>query len=238
MDSYQLRMETGPTIGKIYELNKNELYAGRDLANEISINDPEVSRRHAHLFLQGTNYVIEDLGSTNGTFINGQRIQAPYLLHAGETIVLGENVSLRVEMIPADQDATLAAGTKVPEPQYVPPVVQKPVAPSYTPPQQPVVQPYTPPVQPAYVPSAPIQAKPEPVYTPPVYAGQIPSQPDVEEKPRKKLPVWLIILLIVLLLCCLCIVLFVLLDQFDVISTTMWCNWLGPLFNMIKPGSC
>jgi pSer/pThr/pTyr-binding forkhead associated (FHA) protein len=229
MDTYQLRMETGPTIGKIYELNKNELYIGRDLANEISINDPEVSRRHARIFLQGSNYVIEDLGSTNGTFINGQRLMGPYLLHAGETVVLGENVALRVEVIRVDQDATLAAGTKMPEPQYLPQALQQPAPQPYTPPA---------PAPQAYVQPTPVKSIPEPVYTPPVYAGQIPAQPDIEETPKRKFPVWLIILLAILLLCCLCIVLFVLLDQFNVITSTMWCNWLGPLFNLIKPGSC
>lgn len=229
MDSYQLRMETGPTIGKIYELNKNEMYVGRDLANEISINDPEVSRRHARIFLQGSNYVIEDLGSTNGSSINGQRLTGPYMLHAGETLVLGENVSLRVEIVRIDQDATLASGTRLPEPQFVPQT-----------PQQPAPQPYIPPAAAPqqYAQQAPVNQRPEPIYTPPVYAGQVPAQPDEFEQPKKKFPVWLIIILVLLLVCCLCIVVFVLLDQFNVITSSMWCNWLGPLFNLVKPGSC
>ena len=82
--NYRLVMRSGPSIGQIYPLEKSEMVIGRDLGNDIVISDSEVSRRHSRIFKQGNNYVIEDLGSTNGTFVNGQRLTGSYVLRPGE----------------------------------------------------------------------------------------------------------------------------------------------------------
>ena len=89
---FQLTMRSGPTPGKVFPLEKQEILLGRDLANEIAISDPEVSRRHARFLMQEDNVIIEDLGSTNGTFLNGQRIASPQQLRAGDVVTLGENI--------------------------------------------------------------------------------------------------------------------------------------------------
>ena len=102
--SYQLVMKTGPAPGKTYLLEKSEVYIGRDVANDVFINDAEVSRRHARLIQQGGAYLVEDLGSTNGTYVNGQRIGGPSPLHSGDTVYLGENVSLSFEGLLHDRD--------------------------------------------------------------------------------------------------------------------------------------
>ena len=107
---YRLVMRSGPSIGQIYPLDKSEMVIGRDLSNEIVISDSEVSRRHARLFMQGANYVIEDLGSTNGTFVNGQRLMGSYVLRPGEIITFGETLSLVFEGA-VDSDATVASGS-------------------------------------------------------------------------------------------------------------------------------
>ena len=78
-----LIMRTGPNPGKSFELTKNELYIGRDINNDIVINDSEISRKHARLILQAGGYVLEDLGSTNGSFVNGQRLMGPHVLRPG-----------------------------------------------------------------------------------------------------------------------------------------------------------
>ena len=108
--STMLIMRTGPTPGKSFELTKNELYIGRDINNDIVINDSEVSRKHARLILQAGGYVLEDLGSTNGSFVNGQRLMGPHVLRLGETVMFGENVSLVFES-GFDADATMVAGS-------------------------------------------------------------------------------------------------------------------------------
>ena len=133
--SYRLVMRSGPTVGKTFLLEKVETTMGRDLSNDIVINDSEASRRHARIFLQGGNYIIEDLGSTNGTSVNGQRLMGPYVLRPGELIMFGESISLLFEMLQSeDEAATVVAPRKpapAPVPQPVPAVPPPPQAPAY-----------------------------------------------------------------------------------------------------------
>jgi pSer/pThr/pTyr-binding forkhead associated (FHA) protein len=190
---YQLTMRSGPTPGKSYPLEQEEIFLGRDLANDVPISDPEVSRRHARFIMQADGIVIEDLGSTNGTFINGQRISTPQILHAGDVITFGENIVMVFEKASYDPDATVVAsqGAPAPAPQ---PSYQRPAAPERSS--------YQAPAQPAYQ-----QPKP----TPQNYANRVPETPYESEQPKKRgLPVWLIILIvgIVVLLCVIAVTLY------------------------------
>jgi predicted component of type VI protein secretion system len=106
---FQLIMRTGPTPGAAYTLEGDQLMIGRDSTNEIVINDAEVSRRHARLTFQGGKYVLEDLGSTNGTFVNGQRLAGPRVLKAGEVVSFGEQIVLVFEVVSIDPGATVAS---------------------------------------------------------------------------------------------------------------------------------
>lgn len=133
---YRLVMRSGPSIGQIYPLDKNEMVIGRDLTNDIVISDSEVSRRQARLFLQGANYLIEDLGSTNGTFVNGQRLMGSYVLRPGEIVTFGETLSLVFEGV-VDSDATVVSGVgfSLPTPptqKVSPPPPVQPQVPSYS----------------------------------------------------------------------------------------------------------
>ncbi|HEX2981701.1 MAG TPA: FHA domain-containing protein [Anaerolineaceae bacterium] len=119
--NYQLTMRSGPNQGQVAPLTKNEIHVGRDLGNDIVINDAEVSRRHARLMLQTGGYIIEDLGSTNGTTVNGQRLIGPYLLRPGDVINLGENIVLEFEAGPVDPDATVATVVNQPPANQAPP---------------------------------------------------------------------------------------------------------------------
>ncbi len=105
--SYQLVMRTGPTPGKSFALDKDEIRIGRDISNDVVINDAEISRKHARMILQASGYVLEDLGSTNGTFVDGIRLAGPHPVKPGETILLGENVSLTFQAAKYDPDATV-----------------------------------------------------------------------------------------------------------------------------------
>jgi pSer/pThr/pTyr-binding forkhead associated (FHA) protein len=211
MDSaYRLVMRTGPTVGKVFPIDKNEIFIGRDLANDISINDPEVSRRHARIFLQGNNYVLEDLGSTNGSMVGGQRLMGPYMLRPGELIVFGEQVSLLYESAIPDTDATIAAST---------PRTQEPRRPQAMP---------VPNVRPA--------PQPEPSFEP-VYSGHVPEEQayfEEEVAEKRKFPVWIIALILILLLVsCVCVVALYMID-----ANSMWCQVFGFLFNILTPGAC
>jgi hypothetical protein len=150
--SFQLVMRAGPNPGKTFSLSKNDVIIGRDINTDIVINSAEVSRRHARLRLEGGGYVIEDLGSTNGTFVNGQRLTGRHLLRPGEAINLGEAVTLSFTVAQYDPNATVISSpsqvAQPPQKQAPPPEpVQRPVAP--------------PPVQPP----------------PAAYAGQVPAGP-------------------------------------------------------------
>ncbi len=106
---FQLIMRTGPTPGATFTLEGDQLNIGRDSTNEITINDAEISRHHARLTFQGGKYVLEDLGSTNGTFVNGQRLAGPRVLKAGEVVSFGEQIVLVFEVTTNDPGATMVS---------------------------------------------------------------------------------------------------------------------------------
>jgi hypothetical protein len=128
--SYRLVMHAGPLAGRVFSLEKTEIFVGRDLSNDIVLNDPEISRRHARLFMQGNNFVIEDLGSTNGTAVNGQRLIGPYILRPGETVVFGEHITAIFEVTQPEVNATVVSVPQA-RPRSVP---SYDAPPPYTPP--------------------------------------------------------------------------------------------------------
>jgi predicted component of type VI protein secretion system len=208
--NFRMVMRSGPSVGKVYVLDKNELFVGRDLSNDIVINDPEISRRHARLYSQGNSYVLEDLGSTNGSFVNGQRLMGPNVLRPGDTVTFGERMSMVFESSDYDQDATVVSPSARPS---FGGQNQGPAQVYTTPPAQPPSQP------PAQFPAQqqpPAYQQPEyqqpPVSVPPArpvenYAGQIPSSyaPEVPPPPARKIPTIWIVLGILLLLSCVCL---------------------------------
>jgi pSer/pThr/pTyr-binding forkhead associated (FHA) protein len=103
--NYRLIVRRGPQPNQIYELNKGIITIGRDITNDIVINDPECSRHHCRLTQGGGGYTVEDLGSTNGTFINGQRLAGARPLSNGDMLGMGETVTLAYEMLSAGMPA-------------------------------------------------------------------------------------------------------------------------------------
>lgn len=69
---------------------------GRDLNNTIVLDDPFVSGSHAVLTFRGRTWYVEDLGSTNGTYVNGVRVEGPVPVGYGDELQLGA-VRLRLE---------------------------------------------------------------------------------------------------------------------------------------------
>ncbi len=63
---------------------------GRDVNNSIVVDDAFVSGVHAALTYRGRAWYVEDLGSTNGTYVNGLRVVEPTLLGFGDAVVVGE----------------------------------------------------------------------------------------------------------------------------------------------------
>lgn len=106
---YRLTMRRGPLPGKVYDLAKSVLTIGREVKNDFVINDAEVSRQHVRLTEQENGWQVEDLASTNGTFVNGQRLSGARLLQPGDVIGLGETVELHYTER-RDPDATVMTG--------------------------------------------------------------------------------------------------------------------------------
>ncbi len=95
----RLTVRTGPDKGKFVEID-HELVVGREDV-EFVINDPEISRRHAKLRPLDRGVEIEDLGSTNGTRVDGERIDGPVRLTSSASIELGTTaLDVEIELPP------------------------------------------------------------------------------------------------------------------------------------------
>jgi hypothetical protein len=196
MPEFNLVMRTGPTPGKSFAITGEIATLGREPGNAVVINDAEISRRHARFSLQGNTYVLEDLGSTNGTFVNGMKLAMPHVLKDGEVISFGEQISCVFEIkSDVDPNATVISS----KPLVLPPgttIVSTP------------------------------EPEPEPVFTPPPpppsYVAQVPLGPEpVPPMPPKKnnRMVLFIILGLLLLCCCVCVGI-----GFYIDSQSLWCQ--------------
>ena len=99
----------GPGTGHTFTLGTDPVIIGREAPSaKFVIADPAVSRRHAQISRQDDGYVIEDLNSTNGTFINAQRVVGAVPLTPGDLIELGTAVTLSYDTLDLDNVTMLA----------------------------------------------------------------------------------------------------------------------------------
>lgn len=77
---------------------------GRALSCHLSLDDSQVSRRHAMLAVAPSGITLEDMGSRHGTFVNGKRVEGPTLLKDGDEIALGHQ-TLQIRMVESGPDA-------------------------------------------------------------------------------------------------------------------------------------
>ena len=82
---------TGSIVARV-ELGSAPVTIGREAGQAVVLADTDVSRRHARVTLHNGMPVVEDLGSTNGTFLNGQRLSAPALWQEGSVLRIGSHV--------------------------------------------------------------------------------------------------------------------------------------------------
>ena len=96
-----------------------ELIIGRENA-DLTIDDAEVSRRHVAVRLEGGQLEVEDLGSANGTFVNGSRIEDPVMVGGGAKIRVGRTEFEVRGVLPTKggkHDLTQAAASPIADPQ-------------------------------------------------------------------------------------------------------------------------
>jgi FHA domain len=80
----------GHEQGMIYDLD-GDVVLGRGDTAEVRLEDPFASSRHARVYEQGRILVIEDLGSTNGTYLNEELLEGPMPLHPGDRVRIGDS---------------------------------------------------------------------------------------------------------------------------------------------------
>ena len=87
--SFTLIMNDGQNAGKSLSYDKSEVRIGRLRENDLVLYSTGVSRHHCTIFQRGSRYQIEDAGSSNGTIVNGKRLEAPTSLNDGDAIIVG-----------------------------------------------------------------------------------------------------------------------------------------------------
>ena len=127
--NYRLTVIKGFNKGEEFPLEKDEVTIGRAEDNTIRLNIAEVSRAHSALTKVEEGYMIRDLGSTNGTFVDKKEIGEKYLLKPGDTVMLGDAIYLTY-MAEADPEETLVAPRPdETDPQQITKVTPKPADP-------------------------------------------------------------------------------------------------------------
>jgi DNA-binding transcriptional regulator YiaG len=99
---------------KRHDLRRPVTSLGRSLDNDVVLEHPRVSRHHARIRLERATYLLEDLGSTNGTFLNSARITQAEPLRDDDVILLGGTDAPRLTVHLPDQAVTAVAASAPP----------------------------------------------------------------------------------------------------------------------------
>jgi pSer/pThr/pTyr-binding forkhead associated (FHA) protein len=98
-----LWVKRGPNAGSKYALDKETVLAGRHPDSDIFLDDITVSRRHAEFTRRGDGYVVRDVGSLNGTYLNRDRIDEEAPLGNGDEVQIGK---FKLVFLSSSTDAT------------------------------------------------------------------------------------------------------------------------------------
>jgi hypothetical protein len=113
LPSITLTMRKGPKPGQQFTFIQDNIALGRRDDNDVVIDDPQISRRHASLSWEEGEFVLRDLGSANGTFLNAVRITEPHVLREGDAIGLGGDVVLSFSIMGSLDKTMVMSGTKI-----------------------------------------------------------------------------------------------------------------------------
>src|ERR1700760_3241130 len=125
----RLRAVSGPLAGQTFDV-ENEVVIGRE-DTDLTIDDVELSRRHAVVRPHASRLQVEDLGSTNGTYVDGTRIEEPTILGGGAEIQIGTTKLVVEGVLPAGREGAAAdtAASRASEPTRasieIPPEMRK-----------------------------------------------------------------------------------------------------------------
>lgn len=108
-----LTIRRGPRAGQTLSAPGPAVVIGRVPGNDLLIDDPQVSRHHASLTLEGEQWVLRDLGSTNGTTVNGQTVTSQWVVRPGDVIGLGD-VLAALQFSTGGTETSTLAGARPP----------------------------------------------------------------------------------------------------------------------------
>ncbi len=86
----KLSLLLGRKTMQVYDLEKDRILVGREEDTDIVIDNASVSRKHAEFRREGDGWVVQDLGSSNGTFLNGTKLEAATPIKAGDEVGFGK----------------------------------------------------------------------------------------------------------------------------------------------------
>lgn len=112
----RLVAQQGPEQGRSFPISPTGLLVGRAPECNLALNDAQVSRRHARFYWRGSRLIVEDLGSANGTSINGVPISAPFMLSEGDTVEIGNSVFVAQGLLSRELTPTLRNMETMPPP--------------------------------------------------------------------------------------------------------------------------
>jgi|GEM_PF-6737515 len=95
--AYRLDVQSGAQSGQVFLLGQGQNTVGRGADNRIRLDDPLVSKHHAIIHVQAEGVWVQDLGSSNGTFVSGRRIAQPTWLQLGDSLQIGTGVMLQLQ---------------------------------------------------------------------------------------------------------------------------------------------
>src|SRR5690606_9994844 len=100
------------------EFDKNEVTIGRVQGNDIILPKGNVSKRHSRIVLKDNRFIVVDLKSTNGTYVNGRKITSPLVVKAGDKIYIGDFILTLDE--PGGASASAGGGFEAQQPSPAP----------------------------------------------------------------------------------------------------------------------
>ncbi|MEM7119456.1 MAG: FHA domain-containing protein [Chloroflexota bacterium] len=212
--SARLIVQQGPNANDEYPLTLSITRLGRGTNNELIFKDPELSRQHAQIAQRDGIYYVDDLGSTNGTFLNNQRVVNSMALQDGDEIRLGETIILQFVDLFIAQDPFDVEHDTMPD--------ERPLTEQDTPPRG--LSPISPP--PESTTSSPYIE--DPTYPePPPYEETI--EPETSANPRRR---WLYGCGCLLLALFLCTATLFFLDTYQQ-GRLLYCGPIRPLFELV-----
>ncbi|UJA19036.1 FHA domain-containing protein [Thermoleophilia bacterium SCSIO 60948] len=136
MSELALYIKEGPHAGEEHLID-GDLVLGREASSvDVLIDDKGVSRRHASVMVEGATAVLRDLDSSNGTYVNGEMVDAPRRLRSGDVIQVGQTeIELRSG---ADTTRVIAPAAAASPTEIVTPPSNRPAPPPPAPPPAPI----------------------------------------------------------------------------------------------------